>query len=159
MAAGGLGGGRGGGSADFGPPLLPALVETYGASGHEAAVRKQIETWLTTNWRPEAHTHPRPVTDEAGNLILHFGDAPPGRKTPRILFVAHMDEIGYQVRSIESGGRLAVDVLGGGYAEYFLGHAVLIHKTDGNSVGGVLELPAGWGEQGFLWAHGPRSRG
>jgi putative aminopeptidase FrvX len=157
MATAGSGGGRGSGCADCGPPLLPALVETYGASGHEAAVRKQIETWLTTSWRPEAHTHPTPVTDEAGNLILHLGDAPPGRKTPRILFVAHMDEIGYQVRSIESDGRLAVDVLGGGYSEYFLGHAVLIHKTDGSSIGGVLELPAGWDKPEFEWPHGPRS--
>ena len=130
MAAAGFGAGRGSGCADCSPPLLPALVETYGVSGHEAAVRKQIETWLTTSWRPEAHTQPRPVTDEAGNLILHLGDAPPGRKTPRILFLAHMDEIGYQVRSIEPDGHLAVDVLGGGYAEYFLGHRAHVYGRD-----------------------------
>src|SRR5207302_5698322 len=37
MAAAGFGGGRGSGCADCSPPLLPALVETYGASGHEPA--------------------------------------------------------------------------------------------------------------------------
>ena len=156
MAAGGLGGGSGGGGADGGPPLLPALVETYGVSGHEVAVRKQIETWLSTSWRPEAQTRPTTVTDEAGNLILHLGGAAPGAKTPRIVFVAHMDEIGYRVRSIETDGRLLVDVLGGGYTEYFLGHVVLLHKADGKTIGGVLELPAGWDKPGFEWPHGPR---
>src|SRR5437879_7524595 len=50
-----------------------------------------------------------------------------------------------------------MSVLGGGYAEYFLGHVVLIHKADGNSIGGVLELPGGWDQPGFEWPHGPRS--
>ena len=156
MAARGLAGGSGWGGGDGGPPLLPALVETYGASGHEAAVRKKIESWLTTSWRLEAQSQPKPVTDEAGNLILHLGDAAPGAKTPRIVFVAHMDEIGYQVRSIETDGRLLVDVLGGGYTEYFLGHVVLLHKADGKTIGGVLELPVGWDSPGFEWPHGPR---
>jgi putative aminopeptidase FrvX len=158
MATAGTAGGKAWGCSDCGPPLLPALIETYGASGHEAAVRKEIEKWLTTtSMGPQAHAHPTPVTDEAGNLILHLGDTAPSAKTPRIVFVAHMDEIGYQVRSIETDGRLAVDVLGGGYAEYFLGHAVLVHKADGSSAGGVLELPKGWDQPGFEWPHGPRS--
>ena len=156
MATTGAGGGMVSGCADCGPPLLPALVETYGASGHEVAVRKTIESWLATSWRPEAHTPPAPVTDEAGNLILHLGDATPSARTPRIVFVAHMDEIGYQVRSIETNGRLIVDVLGGGYTEYFLGHVVLLHKADGKMIGGVLELPEGWDKPGFEWPPGPR---
>jgi putative aminopeptidase FrvX len=49
-----------------------------------------------------------------------------------------------------------VEVLGGGYTEYFLGHIVLIHKSDGSATGGVLELPAGWDKPGFEWPHGPR---
>src|SRR5216684_670325 len=74
-------------------------------------------------------------------------------------FVAHLDEIGYQVRVIEADGRLLVDVLGGGFTEYFLGHPVLIHSTqEGHHqiTGGVLELPAGWEQPGFEWPHGPR---
>ena len=78
-------------------------------------------------------------------------------KSPHIAFVAHMDEIGYEVKKIEDDGRISVSVLGGGYAEYFLGHVVLIHKADGNSIGGVLELPGGWDQPGFEWPHGPRS--
>jgi putative aminopeptidase FrvX len=67
-----------------------------------------------------------------------------------------MDEIGYQVRAIEPDGRLAADVLGGGYTEFFLGHPVLLHKPEGQSIAGVLELPAGWDQPGFEWTHSPR---
>ena len=89
-------------------------------------------------------------------MVLHVGNVRADAKSPRVVFVAHMDEIGYEVRSIESDGRLLVDVLGGGYTEYFLGHVVLLHKADGKTIGGVLELPSGWDKPGFEWPHGPR---
>jgi putative aminopeptidase FrvX len=127
---------------------LKNLVETYGASGHEQKVREQVKVWLPKDATPE--------TDPAGNLILHLGDAKPGAKTPRIAFVAHMDEIGYQVRSIEPDGRLLLDVLGGGFEEYFQGHVIFVH-TRGYPVAAVLELPNGWDKLGFEWIHGPRS--
>ncbi len=130
------------------PPLLGELVEAYGASGHEENVREKIQGLLPALVKTE--------TDAAGNLILHLGDAKPGAKTPRIVFVAHMDEIGYEVRSIESDGRLLVDVLGGGYTEYFLGHAVLVHTAQ-RRIGGVLELPTGWDQTGFEWPRNARS--
>jgi putative aminopeptidase FrvX len=132
------------------PHALEALVKVYGASGHEGEVRKVVLNRLDPRLQKNA------VADAAGNLILHLGDAKPEAKTPKILFVAHMDEIGYQVRSIEPDGRLLVDVLGGGYTEYFLGHVVLVHKSDGMTSGGVLELPDGWDRPGFEWPHGPR---
>jgi putative aminopeptidase FrvX len=90
-------------------------------------------------------------------LILELGRPRAGSPAPKILFVAHLDEIGYQVRSIEPDGRLLVDVLGGGYTEYFLGHVVLVHKSDGTTSGGVLELPSGWERPGFEWPHGPKA--
>ena len=140
---------------DSGPPFLPVLIETYGASGHEGAVRQRIQESLNPAHSPGKKLVPE--IDPAGNLILHLGNAKPGANTPKIVFVAHMDEIGYQIRSIEPDGRLLVDVLGGGYTEFFLGHAVLIHKADGKSVGGVLELPTNWDQPGFEWPHVPRS--
>jgi putative aminopeptidase FrvX len=148
--AGGSGGARSWGCGDCGPSLLGILVETYGASGHEEPVRKKVAE-LLPEWARK-----KTETDAAGNLTLHLGDAKPGAKTRKILFVAHMDEIGYQVRAIEPDGRLAVDVLGGGYTEFFLGHPVLLHKPEGQSLAGVLELPAGWDQPGFEWTHSPR---
>jgi putative aminopeptidase FrvX len=145
--SGGLGSGSGVGHS---LSNLEALVESYGASGHEENVRKTVLNRL------DSRSQKNVVTDTAGNLLFHFGNDKTEAKTPRILFVAHMDEIGYQVRSIEPDGRLLVDVLGGGYTEYFLGHVILVHKSDGTMSGGVLELPAGWDRPGFEWPHGPR---
>jgi putative aminopeptidase FrvX len=131
--------------------MIEPLTEAYGASGHEGSVRERVKG-LLPEW---ART--KVTTDAAGNLVLHLGDGKQGEKTPRIAFVAHMDEIGYEVKKIEDDGRLQVDVLGGGYPQYFLGHVVLVHKKDGNKVGGVLELPSGWDKAGFEWPSGPRS--
>ena len=145
-------GGSGGGFSNSGGLSdIEALTEAYGASGHEEAVRKVVMNRLP-EWAQKKAT-----TDAAGNLVLHLGDGKRDEKTSRIAFVAHMDEIGYQVKKIEDDGRFEVDVLGGGYTQYFLGHVVLVHKKDGNKVGGVLELPAGWDKPGFEWPSGPRS--
>jgi putative aminopeptidase FrvX len=132
----------------FDAPILQNLTETYGASGHETAVREAIAKFLPKDAKTE--------TDASGDLILRLGAAA-GGSAKKIVFVAHMDEIGYQVHSIEPDGRLLVDVLGGGYTEYFLGHAVLVHKADGLKQAGVIELPAGWDKPGFEWPHGPRT--
>jgi putative aminopeptidase FrvX len=131
--------------------VLPELIEAYGASGHESAVREQVKKLLR---KPASDLV---ATDSSGNLTLHLGHGGAEAKAPKILFVAHMDEIGYQVRSIEPDGRLLVDVLGGGYTEYFLGHVVLVHKSDGTTSGGVLELPSGWDQPAFEWPHGPKA--
>jgi putative aminopeptidase FrvX len=145
--------GGGGSAGGVGHELsdLEALVEAYGASGHEENVRKVVLNRLS----PRAQK--KVTTDTAGNLILQLGQPQTGSKAPKILFVAHMDEIGYQVRSTEPEGRLLVDVLGGGYTEYFLGHIVLVHNSDGTTSGGVLELPSGWEQPGFEWPHGPKA--
>jgi putative aminopeptidase len=144
----GMGGGMGGGHEQM---AIEALTEAYGASGHEEAVRKTVLNRLPT-WAQGKTT-----TDAAGNLVLHLGDAKTDGKTPRIAIVAHMDEIGYEVKKIEDDGRLQVDVLGGGYPQYFLGHVALVHKKDGSTVGAVMELPAGWDKPNFEFPVSMRS--
>jgi len=132
-------------------PSFQTLVEAYGASGHERAVRKAVKE-LLPEWAQK-----RIRTEEDGNLVLRLGDSKRDEKTPRIAFVAHMDEIGYEVKKIEDDGRLQVEVLGGGYPQYFLGHVVLVHEKDGSHVGGVLELPEGWDKPGFEWPSGAKA--
>jgi len=122
-----------------------ALIDTYGVSGHEEEIREVVLDRLDLRLRKMAYT------DAGGNLVLHFGNVKNEEKTPRILFVAHMDEIGYEVRKIESDGRLQVELLGEAYQQYFLGHVVLVHRNEGRPVGGVLEIPAGWDQPGFKW--------
>jgi putative aminopeptidase len=142
---GGLGSGSVSSIGGGGPPLLSVLSEAYGASGHESAVREAVTQQLP-DWARK-----RLVTDQAGNLILHLGPGTPDSKTPGIAFVAHMDELGYQVKAIEDDGRLRVEDLGGGSPQYFLGHPVLIHTSKSGSLGGVLELPENYTDPGFDW--------
>ncbi len=123
--------------------VLQALVETTGVSTHEEPVRAAIERLLP----PWAH----PETDASGNLILRW---PAGRQATgsALVFVAHMDEIGFRVQQIEPDGRLRVESLGGGRPEYFLGHPVLVFGRQGPRPG-ILELPA------ESWRQGLPSRG
>jgi putative aminopeptidase len=130
---------------------IASLVTAYGASGHEAAVREKVKQ-LLPEWARQ-----RAQADAAGNLILHLGEAKPGAKTPRLAFLAHMDELGYEVKKIEDDGRIELEVLGGGYTQYFLGHPALLHKSDGTSAGAVMELPEGWDKQGFEWPQSLRT--
>lgn len=134
------------------PAKFADLVTAYGASGHEDAVRRTV-VWALPEWAKQKST-----IDAAGNLVLHEGDQKNDGKTPRIAFVAHMDEIGYEVKKIEDDGRLQVEVLGGGYPQYFLGHAVLVHTKGRNGdVDGVLELPNGWNKPGYEFPTSSRS--
>ena len=126
--------------------IVSRLVETYGVSDHESAVREMVKS-LLPKW---AH----PETDDAGNLILRIGTAPVSAHAPSMLFVAHMDEIGYEVEQILPNGRLAVESKGGGDLDYYLGHAALVHTASGKDVPGVMELPQGWDEPGFKWPRG-----
>jgi putative aminopeptidase FrvX len=126
--------------------VLKELLQAYGASRHEIPVREKIQHFLP----PWAKTD----TDEAGNLILHVGTAPAGSKTPKILVIAHMDEIGLEVKSIAKDGRLEVEWLGRGEMNFFAGHPALVH-TSGADQNGVIELPSQWDEPNFEWPREP----
>ncbi len=127
------------------PDILRNLVETYGVSGHESAVRDVVSRLLP----PWAKTE----TDDSGNLILRIASTPAGTKTARILVVAHMDEIGFEVRNVSADGRLEVEWRGGGELGFFAGHAALVHTANGVRAG-VMELPSGWDQPGFEWPRG-----
>jgi putative aminopeptidase FrvX len=125
---------------------LQNLVELYGVSDHEAAVRKFIQSRLPAWANPE--------TDDAGNLILHAGTVPAGSKAPKILIVAHMDEIGFTVKSIANDGSLELSDAGGGEPSFFLGHPALIHSANGDH-DAVMELPDVWERPDFNWEGKP----
>lgn len=122
--------------------LLSRLTTTYGASNHEQPVREMIKSLLPHSAKPE--------TDDAGNLILHLGTAPAPAKTPKILVIAHMDEIGFEVKSIPNDGRLEAEPLGGMILSFYQGHPALVHTSAGD-LPAVIELPNGWDEASFEW--------
>jgi putative aminopeptidase len=122
--------------------ILRELVEAYGVSYHEAPVRESVEHLLPPWAKPE--------TDDAGNLILHLGTAAAGSKAPRVLVIAHMDEIGFTVKSISKDGRLEVEWRGGGDLSFFAGHPALVHAAKGD-LDAIVELPNGWDTANFKW--------
>ncbi|MBI1738545.1 MAG: M20/M25/M40 family metallo-hydrolase [Acidobacteria bacterium] len=91
-------------------------------------------------------------------MVLRLPVAQTFKKATKILFVAHMDELGYAVRAIAADGRLEVQSRGGGITEFFSGHAVLVHSAKGIRPG-VIELPAGWDQPNFEWPRGPQAAG
>ena len=123
-------------------PDLQRLAETYGTSNHEGPVRDAVKLSLR-GWA-------QPEKDDAGNLILHLGMAPAGSTTPKILVVAHMDEIGFEVKSIANDGRLEVETLGGMDLSHYEGHPMLVHTSSGDR-DGIMELPPNWDEGNFVW--------
>jgi putative aminopeptidase len=121
---------------------LKLLIVTYGATGHEKPVRDLVKALLPSWAKTE--------TDDAGNLILHLGTATPDSKSSKILVVAHMDEIGFRVKSISKDGRLEAEALGGFDSSYYEGHTALVHAANGD-VRAIIELPSGWDEPNFKW--------
>jgi putative aminopeptidase FrvX len=81
---------------------------------------------------------------------LLVGTASAGAKTPRILVIAHMDEIGFEVKSISKDGRLEVEWRGNGDLSFYAGHPALIHAANGDHYA-IMELPNQWDEPNFTW--------
>lgn len=111
--------------------VLSQLSEVYGLSGHEELVADKIRELLPA-WAQEWA-----ATDARGNLFVAFGR--PSEK-PALVFVAHMDEIGWVVNEVREDGRLVLERKGGWLEEHFLGHVVLVHTAE-NKVPVVIELP------------------
>jgi putative aminopeptidase len=102
--------------------VLSQLVESYGVSGSEAPVRETVKrllpSWVTTE------------TDSAGNLWARVG--PSG--TP-VVFVAHLDEIGFRVAAIHDDGSLELETRGGFFASLFEAQPALVHTEKGDVPG------------------------
>lgn len=113
--------------------LIGELVARYGVSGDEAAVRTAIAAQLP----PWAH----PVVDWAGNLAVTAGDAHAGSEP--LLFMAHMDEIGFRVSEVLPDGRLRLQTRGGLYRSLWEGQAALVHGRRG-PVPAVFEPRPDW---------------
>ena len=105
-------------------PMLSALVESYGVSGMEAPVREVVRHYLPA-WASAE-------TDTAGNLWVRAGSG-----SPQVVFVAHLDEIGFRVSALREDGTLELERLGGFYPSLFEGRPALVH-TGNRSVPGIF---------------------
>jgi putative aminopeptidase FrvX len=111
--------------------VLAPLVEAYGVSGSEAPVRETVKRLLPA-W---AQTE----TDTAGNLWVRVG-----RGDPVVVFVAHLDEIGFRVDSILDDGTLALRTRGGFFTSLYEAKPALVHGERGDIPGIFLPRDTGF---------------
>ena len=104
--------------------LLKTLADVPGVSGHETEVRAAILKSLP-GWARQ-----RAVTDAEGNLIVEVGPD----KDP-VMFIAHQDEVGFEISSINPDGTVALRNRGGLYQSLWEGQPALLHfdRTQGES--------------------------
>jgi putative aminopeptidase FrvX len=112
-----IAGGAGIGAAEA-EQVVSTLAERYGVSGDEGAVRDAVRALLPA-WA-------RPATDSAGNLWVTVG-----RGRPRVVFLAHLDEIGFAVTAIRDDGTLELRQRGGFFPSLFEGQPALVHTRHG----------------------------
>lgn len=97
--------------------VLAPLVETYGVSGMEGPVRDAVTRMLPA-WA-------RATTDSAGNLIVDVGEG-----QPLVVFVAHLDEIGFEITAIRDDGTFDLTRRGGFFPSLFEAQPALVHTGE-----------------------------
>jgi putative aminopeptidase FrvX len=111
--------------------ILGPLIEAYGVSGHEDPVRDEIVKRMPT-WA-------KPRVDERGNVTVSFGN-PKGKP---LVFIAHMDEVGFEVTAIADDGTARVRSRGGMYLSVYEAHPVVV-LTSAGTVPAVLTPRRGY---------------
>jgi putative aminopeptidase FrvX len=96
--------------------LLGRLTDVYAVSEHEGRMRDAVLAELP-GW-----ARGRVQTDSAGNLVLAMG---PDRDTT--VFVAHLDEIGFEITRIAADGVVSLRTRGGFYSSLWEGQPALLH--------------------------------
>lgn len=96
--------------------LLKSLADVPSVSGHERDVREKIIAALPEWARQKA------TTDSAGNLVVEAG---PDRDP--IMFIAHLDEVGYEITNIDDDGAVTLRTRGGMFQSLWEGQPTLLH--------------------------------
>lgn len=97
-------------------PLLSKICETPGAPGFEKEIRNLILSEVN-------HLADDVTTDNMGNITVTI----PGKSDDKLMFAAHMDEIGFIVTHIDTNGFLRFHTLGGFDAKTLTAQRVLVH--------------------------------
>jgi putative aminopeptidase FrvX len=105
--------------------LLRALSNAAGVSGDEGPVRKLVLEAIGP--------HVDEVRVDALGNVLAMKRASKGRKGPRLLLAAHMDEVGLMVVDHDSDGGLRFELVGGLSERALLGKSVIVgpHRLPG----------------------------
>jgi putative aminopeptidase FrvX len=111
--------------------VLGRLIGVYGVSGAEGPVREAV-TQLLPAWA-------KAETDTAGNLWVRVGQG-----NPVVVFVAHLDEIGFRVSAIRDDGSLELETRGGFFTSLFEAQPALVHTAQGDVPGIFLPRDSGF---------------
>jgi endoglucanase len=107
---------------------LRELTEAHGVPGAEYPVRKVMAKHLEKLGTVSS--------DKLGSLVCEMDG-----KGPRILLIAHMDEIGFMVRHITKDGFIRFFQLGGWWDQVLLGHRVIVKARKGDLLGVIGASP------------------
>ena len=107
--------------------LLERLAETGAVPGHESPVQRIVLEEMPSWARDEAQV------DEMGNVWLEMG--PDGVAD---VFIAHMDEVGYEVETIAPSGVVALRRRGGPVSSAWEGQPAKLRLGSGEELAGVF---------------------
>ncbi len=96
--------------------MLSRFAYAYSVSGHEHDVRDAVQSALPSWGRAAAHT------DAEGNLIVEAG---PDRDP--VMFIAHLDEVGFEVSNIAADGTVSLRTRGGLFPSLWEGQPAILH--------------------------------
>lgn len=96
--------------------VLKTLADVYSVSGHEHKVREAVLAQLPEWARAQART------DAEGNLIVEAG---PDRDP--VMFIAHLDEVGFEVTNVAADGMVSLRTRGGLFPSLWEGQPALLH--------------------------------
>src|SRR5688500_19942881 len=96
--------------------LLSRFAYAYSVSGHEHDVRDAVQSALPSWARAAAKT------DAEGNLIVEAG---PDRDP--VMFIAHLDEVGFEVTNVAADGTVSLRTRGGLFPSLWEGQPALLH--------------------------------
>jgi putative aminopeptidase FrvX len=96
--------------------ILKKLADAYSVSGHELNAREAVIEALPQWARAQART------DTEGNLIVEAG---PDRDP--VIFIAHLDEVGFEITNIAADGMVSLRPRGGLFPSLWEGQPAIIH--------------------------------
>lgn len=105
--------------------LLRQFTEAHGPPGFEGEIRALFVEELEAAGDFS--------TDRTGSVLCDMGG-----EGPRVLLEAHMDEVGFRVQSVTSGGFLRMIAVGGWWPHVVLAQQLVIKTRGGKKITGVV---------------------
>ncbi len=110
--------------------MLKEITETSGVPGYEKDIRELIRKYV----EPLGEI----LEDRLGSLIVRKEGE---KESPKIMLSAHMDEIGFMVKSITKDGFIKFLPLGGWWDQVLLSQRVIIKTIKGDIIGVIGSKP------------------